>query len=73
MLILFLASLEVSKLAEVEWNDRALDNLVLGKAEKKLITALLSSKQRQGHQMFDDFIQGKGKAGFQNIFVLKNT
>jgi hypothetical protein len=59
------AHFEISKLSDVNWNDRALENLVLGQGEKKVITALISSKQARGKRSFDDFIQGKGKTPLQ--------
>ena len=50
----------VELVAEIEWNTKAFDSLVLPPAQKELILTL-SESQLANQQVFDDVIQGKGK------------
>ncbi|KAL8396315.1 hypothetical protein RB594_004692 [Gaeumannomyces avenae] len=55
----------VEHVAEIEWNRRAFDRLVLPEDQKELILAFSESQLDQteggGGKSFDDFIAGKGK------------
>lgn len=52
---------EVSRIQDVGWKTTALQNLVLGDNEKRLLTAIIASQIKQKDATFDDFIDGKGK------------
>jgi hypothetical protein len=57
---LWIGELQVSDIREIEWNTTALENLVLGESEKRLLTAIVASGIPPQHASFDDFIDGKG-------------
>ncbi|PMD51263.1 P-loop containing nucleoside triphosphate hydrolase protein [Hyaloscypha bicolor E] len=50
----------VERIAEIKWNAKAFESLVLPPAQKGVILAL-SESQLANKQVFDDIIQGKGK------------
>ena len=50
----------VDLVTEIEWNNNALENLVMPPDQKELILSL-SKSQLTNRQRFDDIIQGKGK------------
>ncbi|RAR00801.1 P-loop containing nucleoside triphosphate hydrolase protein [Stemphylium lycopersici] len=53
--------LDVTKIHDIPWAERAFDSLVLDQGEKDLVLALVDREQfKQGHS-FDDFIGGKGQ------------
>jgi hypothetical protein len=49
------------QISDIEWNTTALQNLVLDEGEKRLLTAMISSKSGRSTASFDDFVDGKGK------------
>ena len=51
----------VSEIRDIQWNDSALENLVLGESEKRLLRGIVSSQKDQKRTGFDDFVQGKGE------------
>jgi SpoVK/Ycf46/Vps4 family AAA+-type ATPase len=53
--------LDVTKLHEIPWADRAFDSLVLDQSEKDLVLALVDRDQFKQGKPFDDFIGGKGQ------------
>ncbi|KAH9874750.1 hypothetical protein IAQ61_003940 [Plenodomus lingam] len=53
--------LDITKLHDIPWSDRAFENLVLDQAEKDLILALVDREQYKVSKPFDDFIAGKGE------------
>jgi hypothetical protein len=58
---LWIGELQVSDIREIEWNTTALENLVLGESEKRLLTAIVASGMTPQHASFDDFIQCEQK------------
>jgi hypothetical protein len=53
--------LDITKLHEIPWAERAFDSLVLAQDEKDLLLALVDRDQFSGGKSFDDFIGGKGQ------------
>jgi hypothetical protein len=49
------------QISDIEWNTTALQNLVLDEGEKRLLTAMISSKSGRSTASFDVFVDGKGK------------
>ena len=60
----------IEKLAPIEWQDDAFDNLVLPTEQKNLIKALIETHGMASDEIgeFDDFIAGKGKGLIINLF-----
>ncbi|GJE93103.1 ATPase family AAA domain-containing protein [Phanerochaete sordida] len=56
----------VQKVAEIEWNDEAFENLVLPPGRKTLLRSLVEA-HRAGLG-FDDFVKGKGHGLVVNLF-----
>lgn len=50
----------VVDVSDATWNDHVLGNLVLAKAEKEMLLALISHTARSEDEGFDDFLEGKG-------------
>ncbi|KAI8942807.1 hypothetical protein NX059_000850 [Plenodomus lindquistii] len=53
--------LDVTKIHDIPWSERAFENLVLDQAEKDLILALVERDRFNSGKPFDDFITGKGE------------
>jgi hypothetical protein len=53
--------LDVTKIYEIPWAERAFDSLVLEQSEKDLVLALVDRDQFKQDKPFDDFIGGKGQ------------
>ncbi|EAT83967.1 hypothetical protein SNOG_08799 [Parastagonospora nodorum SN15] len=53
--------LDITKLHDIPWAERAFDNLVLAQDEKDLLLALVDRDQFSDGKTFDDFIGGKGQ------------
>jgi hypothetical protein len=51
----------VSAIADVVYNDRAFDSLVLPENQKSIVKALVSSHAFHAHKSIDDIISGKGR------------
>jgi hypothetical protein len=54
-------NLDVNKLHEIPWAERAFDSLVLAQDEKDLLLALVDRDQFTNNNSFEDFIGGKGQ------------
>ncbi|KAK4041355.1 P-loop containing nucleoside triphosphate hydrolase protein [Parachaetomium inaequale] len=54
------ARFHIDKLSEIEWNDKAFDNLVLPGGEKELAWEFVASKTTS-KDVFDDFVPDKGR------------
>lgn len=50
----------VSEVQEIEWQDDAIEKLVLGEDEKSLLLALVANAKSSEQRSFDDFITSKG-------------
>jgi hypothetical protein len=53
--------LDITKLHEIPWAERAFDSLVLAQDEKDLLLALVDRDQFNDGKSFEDFIGGKGQ------------
>jgi hypothetical protein len=53
--------LDITKLHDIPWAERAFDNLVMAQDEKDLLLALVDRDQFSDCKTFDDFIGGKGQ------------
>jgi hypothetical protein len=53
-------SWDVEIIQEIQWNDQAMQNLVLPPAHKELILGFVES-QMDSSNNFDDFVENKGR------------
>jgi hypothetical protein len=59
--MLVMENLDLKKLHEIPWSEKAFDSLVLGTEEKDLLLALVDQEEFKHSKPFDDFIKGKGR------------